>query len=82
MRKAGFASFHFVNVAGDPLVAPFGGADRRISTNPFCAAFPRQGQAPLLPTATRLPSGLNATRSLSRLPFDSVAVSLPAVLHR
>jgi len=46
--KAGFASFHFVNVAGDPLVAPFGGADRRIGTNPFCAAFPRHGQAPLV----------------------------------
>ncbi|MFM0020144.1 malate/lactate/ureidoglycolate dehydrogenase [Paraburkholderia azotifigens] len=46
--KAGLASFHFVNVAGDPLVAPFGGADRRIGTNPFCAAFPRQGKAPLV----------------------------------
>ncbi|MEM5436314.1 malate/lactate/ureidoglycolate dehydrogenase [Paraburkholderia diazotrophica] len=46
--KAGFVSFHFVNVAGDPLVAPFGGADRRIGTNPFCAAFPRAGKAPLV----------------------------------
>ncbi|AUT71465.1 malate/lactate/ureidoglycolate dehydrogenase [Paraburkholderia hospita] len=46
--KAGLASFHFVNVAGDPLVAPFGGADRRIGTNPFCAAFPREGKAPLV----------------------------------
>ncbi len=46
--KAGFVSFHFVNVAGDPLVAPFGGADRRIGTNPFCAAFPREGKAPLV----------------------------------
>jgi uncharacterized oxidoreductase len=46
--RAGFVSFHFVNVAGDPLVAPFGGTDRRIGTNPFCAAFPREGQPPLL----------------------------------
>jgi uncharacterized oxidoreductase len=46
--KAGFVSFHFVNVAGDPLVASFGGADRRIGTNPFCAAFPRAGKAPLV----------------------------------
>ncbi|HEY1607919.1 MAG TPA: malate/lactate/ureidoglycolate dehydrogenase [Paraburkholderia sp.] len=46
--RAGFVSFHFVNVAGDPLVAPFGGTDRRIGTNPFCAAFPRAGEPPLL----------------------------------
>src|ERR1700756_1533628 len=46
--KEGLVSFHFVNVAGDPLVAPFGGADRRIGTNPFCAAFPRTGKPPLV----------------------------------
>lgn len=46
--RAGLVSFHFVNVAGDPLVAPFGGADRRIGTNPFCAAFPRTGRPPLV----------------------------------
>ncbi len=44
----GLASFHFVNVAGDPLVAPFGGIDARIGTNPFCAAFPRSGKPPLV----------------------------------
>ena len=46
--RAGLVSFHFVNVAGDPLVAPFGGIDRRFGTNPFCAAFPRPGRAPLV----------------------------------
>jgi uncharacterized oxidoreductase len=46
--KAGLVSFHFVNVAGDPLVAPSGGVDRRIGTNPFCAAFPRDGRTPLV----------------------------------
>lgn len=46
--RAGLVSFHFVNVAGDPLVAPFGGADRRIGTNPFCAAYPRAGKPPLV----------------------------------
>src|ERR1700754_4699471 len=46
--KAGLVSFHFVNVAGDPLVAPFGGIDRRFGTNPFCAAFPRDGKTPLV----------------------------------
>jgi uncharacterized oxidoreductase len=45
---AGLVSFHFVNVAGDPLVAPFGGIDRRFGTNPFCAAFPREGKTPLV----------------------------------
>jgi hydroxycarboxylate dehydrogenase B len=45
---AGLVSFHFVNVAGDPLVAPFGGIDRRFGTNPFCAAFPREGDTPLV----------------------------------
>ena len=46
--RAGLVSFHFVNVAGDPLVAPFGGIDRRFGTNPFCAAFPRAGRFPLV----------------------------------
>jgi uncharacterized oxidoreductase len=46
--REGLVSFHFVNVAGDPLVAPFGGIDRRFGTNPFCAAFPREGNVPLV----------------------------------
>ncbi|MEN3364314.1 MAG: hydroxycarboxylate dehydrogenase [Burkholderiales bacterium] len=46
--QEGLVSFHFVNVAGDPLVAPFGGIDRRFGTNPFCAAFPRTGKPPLV----------------------------------
>jgi uncharacterized oxidoreductase len=46
--QQGLVSFHFVNVAGDPLVAPFGGSDRRFGTNPFCAAFPRTGKPPLV----------------------------------
>lgn len=46
--QAGMVSFHFVNVAGDPLVAAFGGIDARIGTNPFCAAFPRAGKPPLV----------------------------------
>lgn len=32
----GLISIHFVNVAGSVLVAPFGGAERRFSTAPFC----------------------------------------------
>jgi len=38
---AGLVSVHFVNVVGHPgLVAPFGGTDARLATNPFCVAFP------------------------------------------
>lgn len=46
--RAGLISFHFVNVVGDPMVAPFHGSDRRFGTNPFCAIFPRKDQPPLL----------------------------------
>lgn len=46
--RAGMASVHFVNVAGDALVAPMGGADARFGTNPFCAAFPRPDADPVL----------------------------------
>ncbi|MDA0997356.1 MAG: Ldh family oxidoreductase, partial [Proteobacteria bacterium] len=34
--RAGVVSIHFVNVARSMLVAPFGGAERRISTAPIC----------------------------------------------
>lgn len=38
--EAGLISAHFVNVAGSVLVAPFGGAERRFSTAPFCVGAP------------------------------------------
>ena len=39
--EAGLASIHFVNgVDHPPLQAPFGSAEARLSTNPFCAAVP------------------------------------------
>ena len=38
---AGLASVHFTNVAGhEPLVAPHGGCDARLGTNPFTMGFP------------------------------------------
>jgi uncharacterized oxidoreductase len=47
--EAGLVSIHFVNVAGGELVAPFGGVDRRFSTNPFCIGIPSlAGTPPLL----------------------------------
>ena len=45
---AGLISIHFVNVFNGELVAPFGGVDRRFSTNPFCIGVPVQGGPPLL----------------------------------
>jgi hydroxycarboxylate dehydrogenase B len=52
--RDGFASLHFVNVIDHPpLVAPYGGAEARFSTNPFCAALPGEdGPAVLLDMAT------------------------------
>jgi uncharacterized oxidoreductase len=37
---AGLVSIHFVNVANSVLVAPFGGAARRMSTAPVCVGVP------------------------------------------
>ena len=37
---AGIASVHFVNVNNSMIVAPFGAAERRISTAPFCVGVP------------------------------------------
>jgi uncharacterized oxidoreductase len=47
--KAGLVSIHFVNVSQGEIVAPFGGVDRRFSTNPMCIGVPAQeGQEMLL----------------------------------
>ena len=47
--EAGMVSVHFVNVVGhQPLVAPFGGAEPRLQTNPFCTAVPRRGAPPIV----------------------------------
>lgn len=46
---AGFVSLHFVNVIDhSPLVAPYGGSDARISTNPLCLAMPATGETPAI----------------------------------
>ena len=47
--RAGLVSIHFVNVAMGELVAPFGGVDRRFSTNPMCVGAPQpDGADPLI----------------------------------
>jgi len=41
--KTGQVSIHFVNVAGSVLVAPFGGTERRMGTNPVAIGVPAPG---------------------------------------
>jgi len=48
----GFVSVHFVNVANSVLVAPFGGAERRMSTAPVCVGVPNAGGDFILDFAT------------------------------
>ena len=45
---AGLVSIHFVNVLARPIVAPFGGRDARLGTNPFCVGIPRPGGEPIV----------------------------------
>jgi len=45
---ANLVSIHFVNVLSRPIVAPFGGRDARLGTNPFCVGIPRPGQEPIV----------------------------------
>jgi uncharacterized oxidoreductase len=44
----GLVSLHFVNVISRGIVAPFGSADARFSTNPFAAGIPLSGREPLI----------------------------------
>ncbi len=46
--EAGLVSLHFVNVAANPSVAPWGGADGRFGTNPCCIGIPVAGRPPFL----------------------------------
>jgi uncharacterized oxidoreductase len=45
---AGLVSIHFVNVISAPSVAPFGGTQARIGTNPFAVGIPRDVERPIL----------------------------------
>ena len=47
--NAGLASVHFVNVIGaPPVVAPWGGSEARLHTNPIAIGFPREGAPPMV----------------------------------
>jgi uncharacterized oxidoreductase len=48
VAEAGLVSMHFVNVISRPFVAPYGGADARFGTNPFCAGVPLPGRPPVI----------------------------------
>ena len=45
---AGMISLHFVNVISEPMVAPFGGSDARLVTNPVAIGVPRADADPLV----------------------------------
>ena len=44
----GQVSLHFLNTSGAQRVAPFGGSDRRLSTNPLCVGIPQAGTDPVI----------------------------------
>jgi uncharacterized oxidoreductase len=46
--REGLVSIHFVNAAGSILVAPFGSAERRFSTAPYCVGVPVPGREPVI----------------------------------
>lgn len=50
--RAGLTSVHFVNVLSPPMVAPWGGSEARLVTNPFCVGIPREPHPVVLDYAT------------------------------
>lgn len=45
---AGYASVMFVNTVSRPIVAPFGGVEARMGTNPVCITIPRRAAPPVV----------------------------------
>jgi len=73
--RAGLISVHFVNVAGSVLVAPFGGTERRFSTNPISVGVPLPGRPLVLDFATSLVAEgkvLVASNGGKALPHDAL----------
>jgi len=50
--RAGLTSVHFVNVLSPPMVAPWGGSEARLVTNPFCVGVPHEPHPYVLDYAT------------------------------
>lgn len=62
---AGCVAIHFVNAAGHPaLVAPYGGSDARMSTNPFSIAVPTGEGFPSEALRGRKPMSLDFATSI------------------
>ena len=62
---AGCVAIHFVNAAGHPaLVAPYGGSDARMSTNPFSIAVPTGDGFPSEALCGRKPMSLDFATSI------------------
>lgn len=71
----GLVSIHFVNVANSLLVAPFGGAERRMGTDPVAIGIPCEGGDFLLDFATSTVAEgkvLVAKRGGKKLPADAL----------
>jgi uncharacterized oxidoreductase len=87
----GFASVHFVNVLSRPLVAPFGGRDARLATNPICVAVPYEPHPLVLDYATsqialgKVRVALDAGKNVDDgclLDADGKPTNDPAVMYR
>ena len=48
----GLASLHFVNTLAGTAVAPYGGREGRLSTNPICCGVPVEGAPPIIADMT------------------------------
>lgn len=74
--ERGQVSLHFVNVAGSVLVAPFGGTERRMSTNPVAIGMPSgDGDPVILDFATSIVAEgkvLVASKGGKPLPDDAL----------
>jgi len=74
--EAGLISLHFVTMVGGPIVAPFGGVDRRFSTNPIAIGVPVDGAPPIILdfATSRVAEGkvLSALQGGKPIPADSL----------
>jgi uncharacterized oxidoreductase len=73
--RAGLVSVHFVNVRSTPLVAPWGGSEARVSTNPVCIAVPHAPHPLVLDYATAA-----IALGKTRVAFDEGAAIEPGLM--
>jgi uncharacterized oxidoreductase len=72
----GLISLHFVTMVAGPIVAPYGGVERRFSTNPIAIGVPLEGAPPILLdfATSRVAEGkvLSAFQGGKPIPEDSL----------